>query len=122
MTGRELQQQLGLSNIKHVFIQRVLQTGTPTFVFTFDSHFPKGHLSAVRVMKSKTQQINKIKKISGIIAQNPARMTMPQRLDALDDFRVSGNELFIMRDLAGDYMRDKKLFEDVKFNLNVFYV
>lgn len=121
MTGNMLKAQLGLQNIKYVYIQRLMQSGTPTYVLSLDSRFKRGYLSVIRVLKAPSQQILRIKKVSGGITKKKAKLTMPIRLDVLQDFMVPNNSVFIIRDFAGDYLRDKTLYEEVRNNIQIIY-
>jgi hypothetical protein len=121
MTGKELKDKvLGLSKMKTVYVQRILQTGTPTFVFTFDSHFK--YLPLLKVLKNPVHQIRKIKVASGQIRQKKIRMSTPLRLDSISQFPIKDGAVYILNDIAGVYYRNKKLYESVQSGYNVLYI
>jgi hypothetical protein len=122
MTGLEVKQVLGLTEIKNIYVQRILQTGVPTFVFTFDSRYSKSPLNVTRVLKVKTQQIFFVKKSRDSISTKYVRMSIPQRLEQMQDFQLFSNAIYVMRDLAGEYMRNRHLFEHCKkLKLNIIW-
>ena len=107
--GRQLQVDLGLAKFKKVFIQKVLGQSLPIYVITFNSRYPNVTLSATRVKKLKFTWIAKAKR-SGLHTRiKPVKLTPPLYLESAM-IRMTSNSIIVFRDLAGEYLRQPRMF------------
>lgn len=109
--GKQLQYDLGLSKFKNnVWIQKVLNIPISIFIITFNSRYPNVDWGTSRVRKIKSTQIKKIKQLGLNTIEDRLRMTPPLKLSSTH-IRPRTGSLLILRDIAGEYLRNPKAFE-----------
>jgi len=114
--GEQMQADLGLSKFRdNVFIQKVLGYATPIYVVTFNSRYHRVGLSASKVKKLKSTWLGKVTRKAIHIYLGNAKLTPPLILASSLIHPTTGS-LIVMRDIAGEYMRNKKAFECVEEN------
>lgn len=113
--GQLLKDNLGLSNIKYVWVQKILNMSYPIYILSYDSRFPGKYLSPVQVKQAEFTKIGKIKRHGISFIQKKVKMTPPIRIeDSLINLQTG--YIFILRDFAGEYLRNYSLFEAVVTN------
>jgi len=114
--GRQLQADLGLSRFgRNVTIQKVIGIGLPIYLITFNSKYPNVNLSAVRVKNIKSTWFGKVKRKAVHTHLKPMKLTPPLQLSTAMMRPVSGS-LLLLRDIAGEILRNPKVFECVEVN------
>ncbi len=114
--GRQLQIDLGLKNFgDNAFIQKVINSALPIYIITYNSRYPKVHLSALRVKKIKSTWMGKIKRNGVHVHLKNIKLTPPLILNSSLIHMVTGS-IVIMRDIAGEYLRQPRVFECVEIN------
>ncbi len=114
--GQQLQADIGLSKFKrNVFIQKVIGYALPIYIVTYNSRYPNVNLGATRVRKLKSTWIGKVKRKAIHINLSQIKLTPPIPLASSMIQPVSGS-IIIMRDVAGEYLRNPKVFECVEVN------
>jgi len=108
--GKILIRDLGLEKFgKNIFIQKVIGSALPIYIITYNSKYPNVALSASKVKKLKFTWIGKIKRKAIHTYVKPVKLTPPLYLDSAMVTMTSGS-LVIFRDLAGEYLRNYKMF------------
>ena len=114
--GQQLQADLGLSKFKqNVFIQKVIGYALPVYIITYNSRYPGVNLGAIRVKKIKSTSISRIKRKAIHVFSKPIKLTPPLPLQNSMFQPVTGS-IIIMRDIAGEYLRNPKVFECIEVN------
>jgi len=108
--GKQLQHDLGLSKFKNVWIQKVLNVPMSIFIITFNSRYSNVDFGSARVRKVKSTQLKKVRQLGVHTIEDKLRMTPPLRLSSVS-IRPRNGSLLILRDIAGEYLRNKKIFE-----------
>lgn len=106
-TGTHIKKDLGLENYPYVYIQKILNGSIPIFIVTFDSRRPNIYLSPIKVRKIDTSQVKKIKKYGKQFIFKDYKMTLPILIEDSNIIVSSGN-MFIIRDIAGEYYKGSK--------------
>jgi hypothetical protein len=108
--GQVLMSDLGLEKFgNNVFIQKVLGVGLPIYVITYNSRYPRVGLTATRVKKLKFTWIGKSKRKGIHTYIKPMKLTPPLCLQSAMVTMTSGS-LVVQRDIAGEYLRNPKVF------------
>jgi hypothetical protein len=115
--GQILQSDLGLERFQRVFIQKVLGIAVPIYVITYNSKYPNVVLSAARVKKLKFAWVGKAKRKGVHTYVKPIKLTPPLYLDSAMIRMTSGSIVFL-RDLAGDYLRNPRMFSYTDFKID----
>lgn len=116
--GEQMQADLGLKNFgDNVFIQKVINSALPIYIITYNSRYPKVHLSALRVKKIKSTWMGKIKRNGVHVHLKNIKLTPPLILNSSLTHMVTGS-IVVMRDIAGEFMRQPKVFECVQQDNN----
>ncbi len=113
-----LKNALGLNKFNFVWIQKVMGISIPIFLVTIDSRYPKIYLSMNSVKKSKTAIINTIKKSVFSLNIKEIKLTPPVLINNTS-FNIGSNTLVIVRDVAGDYFHNSKIFEDIAIDIEL---
>jgi hypothetical protein len=107
--GQQLKIDLGLKKFRHVMIQKVMSISQPVYVVTYNSRYPNVQLPAARVKKLKFTWVAKTKR-SGLHTRiKPVKLTPPLRIETAM-VRMSSNSIVIFRDMAGEFLRNRKMF------------
>jgi len=115
--GQILIDDLGLSKFKHLFVQKVMGIAVPIYIITLNSKYPNIELSASRVKKLKFAWLGKAKKKGVHTYVAPIKLTPPLYLDSAMIHMSSGSLVFI-RDIAGEYLRQPKMFAYTDYKMN----
>ena len=118
--GQLLKKSLGLEKIRYVWIQKVLNMSYPIYIITYNSRRPGQYLSPVHVKKMQSSSVGKIKR-HGITFINKKVKTTPPILIDHSLITLQTGYIFVMRDYAGEYLRDDSLFESVVTNNKISF-
>lgn len=112
-TGEKLKQALSLTNLRYVWIQRVIGIPYHMYIISYDSRFPRAYLPRIRIYKPKTSSI-KFTSVRGESYSFSDLKTLPPVL--IEDFNgyVGERTIIIQRDIIGDRIVKKSVFECYK--------
>jgi hypothetical protein len=112
--GKDLIKQLGLSKFSNISIQKIIGISIPIYIITFDSRYNRRFLTYSRLNNIKSTSIKKIKSFSNDILQlKNVKLSPPANLYNID-LDISPSTILLLRDIAGEYFRTKKIFENKK--------
>lgn len=111
-SGEQLQNEIGIdSKYDNVMIQRIV--GLPSFVYIiiYDSRFPSTSMTTGKIRKAKSLKIQTAKKsLFGIELKNVKR-TPAVNIKYVTPV-ITPQTLFIVWDMAGEYIRDKSVMKE----------
>jgi len=114
--GRQLQIDLGLKNFgKNVYIQKIIGIALPVYIITYNSKYPKVLLPIMKVKQIKSTWPGKIKRKGIHVFAKKIKLTPPIPLISSLVNMTTGS-IVIMRDIAGEYLRQPRVFECVEIN------
>lgn len=113
-SGKKLKKSLGLINYPYVMIQKIIGAPVSIFVATYDSRRPTIYLSPVRIKNSDSCSIFKVDKAGILLNLQNYKMTPPLPIE-YSNIRVGSNTIIILRDLAGEYLKNRNLNEKNQF-------
>lgn len=110
-SGELLQSDLGLEAFgKNVWIQKVLQVPMEIYIVTYNSRFPSVNIGTPRIRGIQSTLLKKLKRSGIHFSSKELKTTPPIRLYGMS-FLPSSNALIFQRDIAGEYMREPKVFQ-----------
>lgn len=109
--GQKLQKNLGLSKFKYAMIYKIIGISIDVYTIVFDSHFPDIYLGYNKVKKVKSFSLNKIK---GLDTFKKFKIFPPVPLADFNT-KIPGNAIIILNDLGGEWLRNKRMFENINF-------
>lgn len=108
--GQTLIDDLGLTKFhNNIFVQKVMGIAQNIFIVTYNSRYPNVALSATRVKKLKFTWLGRSKRKGVHTYIKPAKLTPPLYLKSAMINMTTGS-LVIMRDIAGFYLENPKMF------------
>jgi hypothetical protein len=109
--GEQLLADIGLEKYgDNVYIQKVLGYSIHIYLITFFSRYPNLNLGVSRVKKIKSTWIGKIKRKGIHVHLGKVKLTPPLVLKHALIQPTTGS-IFIIRDISGEWYRDRKVFE-----------
>jgi hypothetical protein len=114
MKGIELKKALGLEKFEFCYIQKVLGISVPIFFVTVDSRRPTVYLTMYKVNTSKSTIIRRLKRATGDFYFLNKFVMSPPLLIERSTVNVLGNAIIIIRDLAGEYLRNMDFYPKKK--------
>ena len=108
--GMRLIKSLNLQEFKFVWVQKIINYPTSVFIITIDSYHPNTYLSMSRIKKAKSTIITNAKKYGDEVLIKEFKLTPPLDL-WYAQINIKQDSLIIVRDLAGEYLQDDKMFE-----------
>ena len=100
-SGQKLKIELGLEELKWVWIRKVINVSIPFYIIVYDSRYPGILLSMAKLKKIEGLVVGKVKRqysqeLSGFV------LSMPKLLDQYDK-NIPTNAVIISYDMAGEY-------------------
>jgi len=109
-TGKQLIRDLGLSEFKYYWIQKVLNVSINMFIVTIDSRYPNTYLSVNKVKNLFSMLMIKGRTVADGIKMGKLTMTPPVPLEQFSGFFPTGS-VILRHDLAGEYYGNKNTFK-----------
>jgi hypothetical protein len=109
-----LKSALKLDKFKYVWIQKIIGIAQPIYLITIDSRYPNVYLSFKSVKNSKTAVLTTLERSGLTFLNKKVKMTPPIQLEQ-SHFALSSRDIIILRDIAGDYFSNPKMFENQQF-------
>ena len=109
--GKQVKKALGLTKFPYVFVQKIINFPINVYIFTLDSRYPNVYMSVLAVKKSQSAIVKNAFRKGLSVDLKDYKLTPPLLLDhaSLD---IQSNSMIIRRDIAGDYFRNKRMFEN----------
>lgn len=117
-TGAQIKSELGIPQHFTVVIQRIINQPNLIYLLTYNSRVPTIDLTTGRLRKNKALQLKRPKKSLFGMSLNTMKLTPAVDLDYVKP-SITSQSLFILYDMAGEYMRDKSIKENIKNKLNL---
>ncbi len=114
--GKQLQHDLGLGKFNYVMIQKVMDVPMNIYIVTVDSRRPTVYLSPYKIKTTDCSKILKVRQYGLANLSKNFKLTPPMPIERTSPI-VGISSVFILRDLAGDYLLDNKLYESERYNL-----
>jgi len=108
--GAQLKKDLGLTNFKYAYIQRIIGMSMPVYVVTIDSKYPTIFLSWGKIKKLKSTWIGNAIHRGKDFIKKELKLTPPIRIEDLNIIPISRSVIFI-RDMAGEYLIRQRVYE-----------
>lgn len=120
-SGKKLKQDLGLSKFKYAIIQKMIELPLDVLIITIDSRFPNVYIPTTRIHKLKFASLQRLKIVGKNIRSKVLRSTIPQKLE---DYarNISSNTIILLRDLAGEYYLNKKMYEQNISKIKIYKI
>lgn len=109
-TGEQLKKDLGLSKFKYVMIQKIIDFPISFYVVTVDSRFPSVYLTYSKIKKAEFTSLQKIKVKNNEYNLRDFKLTPSFPIEEFNGI-ISSNAMVLTKDLAGEYFRNKSLYE-----------
>lgn len=109
--GITLKKSLGLGKFPYVMCQKVMDVPMNIFLITVDSRRPTVYLSPYRVKSADSSKLLRVKPYGLAYLAKSYKLTPPMQLERVSPM-VGMGTLFIVRDLAGEYIHNTKMFEE----------
>lgn len=109
-SGSQLKFELGLGKFPYVMLQKVIDVPMNVFVITVDSRRPTLYLSPFRVRSADSTRLMRVKQYGLAYLAKDFKMTPPMPIERTSPL-VGLSSIYIVRDLAGNYIMDHKLYE-----------
>lgn len=115
-SGEKLKQDLGLGKFKYILIHKILSLPINVYVITINSRFPGIYIPFKRAKYLKSAYLKKLKKHLGLMqtANYTAKdmvTTPPIPLTSFDR-PINNNDVVMVRDMAGEFYRNPKMFAE----------
>ena len=116
-SGIVLKHDLGLDNIKHVYIQKIIGTAINIYVVSYNSRFPSLYIPRSKLKQIKTMTLNKVRSLPNKFLFINFKLTPPVELD---DFiaRIPSNSIIITQDICGDRFQNKAILESKEIKID----
>ena len=100
-SGQKLKLELGLEELKWVWIRKVINISIPFYIIVYDSRFPRVLLPIAKLRKIGGLVVGRVKRqhsqeLSGFV------LTPPKLLDQYDKI-IPSKSVIISYDMAGEY-------------------
>ena len=117
-TGAQIKSELGIPQHFTVVIQRIINQPNLIYLLTYNSRVPTMDLTTSRLKQNKAMQLKRPKKSLFGISLGAMKLTPAVDIDYVKP-SITSQSLFILYDMAGEYMRDKSIKENTKNKLNL---
>lgn len=117
-TGAQIKSELGIPQHFTVVIQRIINQPNLIYLLTYNSRVPTMDLTTSRLKQNKAMQLKRPKKSLFGISLGVMKLTPAVDIDYVKP-SITSQSLFILYDMAGEYMRDKSIKENTKNKLNL---
>ncbi len=115
-SGELLKRDLGLNQIDHVYIQKILGIALSIYVVSYNSRYPNLNIPRSKLKSIRTMTIDKVRSIPSEFLFTPYKLSPPIELDVFIA-RIPSNSIIITQDICGDRFQNKSLFEStIKIN------
>lgn len=108
--GSQLKTDLGLGKFPYVMLQKIIDVPMNIFLITVDSRRPTLYLSPFRVKSADSTQMMRVRQYGLAFLAKDFKMTPPMPIERTNPI-VGLSSVYIIRDLAGSYLMDTKLYE-----------
>jgi hypothetical protein len=101
--GAALIKLLGLEDIKHIWVHKILNIANHVLIITFDSSKPKNYLSISKIKSAKSNRVLRLKCVNSVPHDvDKWKQTVPVPLHSWQGLSPTGTVL-VVNDLAGQY-------------------
>lgn len=115
-SGSKLKVSLGLKKFPYCMIQKVIDVPMNIFVVTVDSRRPTLYLSPFRVRASDCTKLMRVREFGLTYLAKGFKLTPPMPIERTSPL-VGIGSVYIVKDIAGQYIMDDKLYESVDSGL-----
>lgn len=114
--GAQLKKDLGLDLFQNVVIQKAINFPIPLYVVTYNSRYPERAIFYSKVKSITTSFITKLKRFGVENKFKTIRLTPPVDLNYFNNIRLKSGTYIFMRDMAGEFVVNNKLFTKINEN------
>ena len=114
--GSNLKKSLGLGKFNYVMVQKVMDVPMNIYIVTVDSRRPTVYLSPYKIKTTDCSKILKVRQYGLANLSKNFKLTPPMPIERTSPI-VGISSVFILRDLAGDYLLDNKLYESEQYKV-----
>ncbi len=101
-SGQKLKIELGLEELKWVWIRKVINISIPFYIIVYDSRYPNVILPMAKLKRIKGLTVGRVKREHSQEVEG-FKLSMPKLLDNYDK-TISSRSVIVSYDKAGDYL------------------
>ena len=109
-TGENLKIELGLSKFPYVMIEKIIDFPYQFFIITLDSRRPSVYLSYSKIKKIQSTSLDKFSVGGEHYNFKKFKKTPPLEIENFNG-SISSRGLVFIRDIAGEYFMNDKMYE-----------
>jgi hypothetical protein len=112
-SGKVLKHDLGLDNISHVYIQKIIGLSLNIYVVSYNSRYPTLFIPRSKLKTIGTMTIQKVRSVPNLFMFSNFKLSIPIELDEFIA-RIPSNSIIITQDICGDRFQNKSILESTK--------